>query len=98
MQTIPLAVTPNQVLSLVLGTYTVAITVRTLGGQTYITAVCDGVPVCAGQVCRDRVLLTPRAQYLGFPDLQLMFADLQGTSDPSWSAFGTRFLLLSMVI
>lgn len=96
MQTVPLAATPNQSLSLVLGDYTVAITVRTLGGQTYVTVLADGVPICAGQVARDRVILTPRAGYLGFQALQLMFADLQGTADPVWSGFGTRYLLLNM--
>ncbi len=96
VQTIPLAATANQTFSVVLNDRDVGITVRSLGEATYIDVVADGVPVCAGQVCRDRVDLTPRAAYLGLADLSLVFADLRGTSDPVWSEFGTRFVLLSV--
>lgn len=96
VQTIPLAVTANQTFSVVLNDRDVGITVRSLDGATYIDVVADGVPVCAGQICRDRVDLTPRAAYLGMADLSLVFADLRGTSDPVWSEFGTRFVLLSV--
>lgn len=97
LQTVPLSAVPNQAFSLVLNDRNVSIRVRSLGGQTYIDVSCEGVAICAGKACRDRVLLTPRAQYLGFPDLQLFFADLRGTADPSWQDFGTRFLLLNAV-
>lgn len=97
LQTVPLSAVPNQAFSLVLNDRNVSIRVRSIGVQTYIDVTCEGVPICAGRVCRDRVLLTPRAQYLGFPDLQLFFADLRGTSDPSWPDFGSRFLLLNAV-
>lgn len=97
LQTVPLSPIPNQAFSLVLNDRNVTIRVRSLGDQTYIDVTCEGVPICAGRACRDRVLLTPRAQYLGFPDLQLFFADLRGTSDPSWRDFGSRFLLLNAV-
>lgn len=97
LQTVPLSAVPNQAFSLVLNNRNVAMRVRSLGGQTYIDVACEGVPICAGRLCRDRVLLTPRAQYLGFPDLQLFFADLRGASDPLWRDFGSRFVLLSAV-
>lgn len=96
LQTVPLAPIANQTLSLVLNGRTVGITVRTIGGQTYINVTCNSVAICAGQLALDRVLLTPRAAYLGFPELQLFFADLRGTSDPVFSEFGTRYLLLSV--
>jgi hypothetical protein len=96
IQTVPLSVTPNQAFSLVLNERNVNITLRTLQDQLYIDVVCAGVTVCAGQVCRDRVELTGRARYLGFPDLSLVFADLRGTDDPSWLEFGTRYVLLSV--
>lgn len=97
MQTVPLQTVPNQSLSLVLNERNVGLVIRTLGGQTYVDVTCDGVSICAGRACRDRVLLTPRAKYLGFPDLQLFFADLRGTADPSFEEFGSRFLLLNAV-
>lgn len=96
VQTVPLAPVANQALSLVLNDRTVGIEVRTLGGQTYVNVTCNGVAICAGQLALDRILLTPRAAYLGFPDLRLVFADLRGTSDPEFTGFGTRFLLLSV--
>lgn len=97
LQTAPLSPIPNQAFSLVLNNRNVTLRVRSLGGQTYIDVACEGVAICAGKACRDRVLLTPRAQYLGFPDLQLFFADMRGTADPSWQDFGTRFLLFNAV-
>lgn len=95
LQTVPLALTPNQDFSLVLNDHDVGIRLRTLQGALYADVVCDGVPICAGQLCLDRVPITPRAAYVGFPDLTLVFADLRGTSDPEWSEFGTRFVLLN---
>lgn len=97
LQTVPLSAIPNQAFSLVLNDRNVSVRVRSINGQTYIDVTCEGVPICAGRACRDRVLLTPRAQYLGFPDLQLFFADLRGTSDPTWRDFGSRFVLLNAV-
>lgn len=97
MQSVPLTPRPNQTLSLVLNGYNVRLTLRTFDGQTFADVQCNGVPLCAGALCRDRVLITDRAAYLGFPDLQLFFADLRGTSDPRWQDFGTRFQLLNFV-
>lgn len=97
LQTVPLLVAPNQSFSVVLNDRDVGITLRTLQGDLYADVVCNGVPICAGQLCVDRVPITSRARYLGFPDLSLVFADLRGTSDPEWSEFGTRFVLLNAV-
>lgn len=97
LQTVPLQVTPNQSFSVVLNERDVGITLRTMQGAVYADVVCDGVPICAGQLCLDRVPITDRAAYLGFPDLSLVFADLRGTSDPEWSDFGTRYVLLNAV-
>lgn len=95
LQVVPLAAAPNQTLSLVLDGRTVGVTLRSLGGSTFIDVLCNGLRVAAGRVCRDRTLLTPRADQLGLPGLRLFFADLRGASDPRWTDFGTRFLLLS---
>lgn len=97
MQTLPLAAVPNQAFSLVLNDRNVSLRIRSLAGKTYADITCNDVPICAGKLCRDRVLLTDRAAYLGFPDLQLFFADLRGTEDPTWRDFGTRFVLLNLV-
>lgn len=97
LQTVPLVATPNQEFSVVLNDRNVGITLRTMQGALYADVVCQGVPICAGQLCLDRVDITPRAGYLGFPDLSLTFADLRGTSDPEWPEFGTRYVLLNAV-
>lgn len=97
LQTVPLLVTPNQAFSVVLNDLDVGITLRTLQGDLYADVVCNGVPICVGQLCLDRVPITERALYLGFPDLSLAFADLRGTSAPEWSDFGTRYVLLNAV-
>lgn len=96
LQTVPLSAVPNQAFSLVLNDRNVSIRLRSLGGQTYIDVTCEGVPICAGHLCLDRSLLTDRARYLGFPELQLFFADTRGTSDPAWPEFGPRFQLFSI--
>lgn len=98
LQTVPLVVAPNQSFSVVLNDRDVGITLRTMQGSLYADVVCDGVPICAGQLCLDRVPITPRAGYLGFPDLSLVFADLRGTSDPEWSEFGARYVLLNAIL
>lgn len=98
LQTVPLVVTPNQSFSVVLNERDVGITLRTMQGALYADVVCNGVPICAGQLCLDRVPITPRAGYLGFPDLSLVFADLRGTSDPEWSDFGSRYVLLNAIM
>lgn len=95
LRTIPLAATPNQTASVVLGARNVDFTLRAFADGLYIDVVCDDVPIVAGQRCTDRTDLTARAVQLGFPDLAMYFADLRGTSDPNWLEFGTRYLLLA---
>lgn len=94
MQQVPLKPVPAQSLSLVLDDRTVGITLRSMAGALYIWVTCAGYSVTAGQICRDRTLLTPRAAQLGLPGLDLWFADLRGTADPTFEGLGTRFLLL----
>lgn len=95
LRTIPLAATPNQTASVVLGERNVDFTLRAFADGLYIDVVCDDVPIVAGQRCTDRTDLTARAVQLGFPDLAMYFADLRGTSDPQWTEFGTRYVLLA---
>lgn len=95
LRTVPLAATPHQSASVVLGTRNVDFTLRAYAGGLYIDVVCDDVPVVAGQVCTDRTDLVARAAQLGFPDIALYFADLRGTTNPVWSEFGARYVLLA---
>lgn len=95
VQTIPLQRAPAQSLAVELGPLSVALTLRTLNSELYADVTCNGVAICAGRRCLDRVPLTGRAAELGFPDLRLLFADLQGTTDPAWQDFGTRYVLIN---
>lgn len=95
LRTIPLAATPNQTASVVLGERNVDFTLRAFDDALYIDVIVDDVPIVAGQVCTDRTDLTARAVQLGYPDLALYFADLRGTSNPDWTEFGTRYVLLA---
>lgn len=95
-QTVPLQRAPAQSLSVELGPLSVALVLRTLDGALYADVTCNGVAICAGRRCLDRVPLTDRAAELGFPGLRLLFADLQGTDDPRWPDFGSRFVLLNV--
>ncbi len=57
----------------------------------YIDVTYDGVPVINARLCQDRTDLNP-AKYLGMPQ-NLFFADTQGTSNPQYTGFGSRWLL-----
>jgi hypothetical protein len=96
LRTIPVAPNPHQTFSAVLRDRDVDITLRVLEGTLYVDVVCEGVPICAGRICTDRLDLVPRAAQLGFPGLSLCFADLRGTTDPDWTLLGSRYLLLSV--
>jgi hypothetical protein len=49
-------------------------------------------PIITGVIARDRVAIV-RDAYLGFFG-DLAFIDTQGTSDPTYSGLGSRFLLV----
>ena len=52
----------------------------------------NDVLIVAGMICLDRVRIV-RHEYLGFIG-NLVFIDTQGTSDPEYTGFGSRYLLI----
>lgn len=88
---IPLSPVATQVVTVSLsGQRTrLAINQRTTG--LYIDVFVNDAPVILGVVCRDRTLIV-RDAYLGFLG-DLAFEDTAGTSDPSYTGLGTRFVL-----
>jgi hypothetical protein len=69
----------------------VDINVTTTDYGMFIDVAYNGVQVIQGRLCQDRTDLNP-AKYLGMPQ-SLFFADTQGTTDPVYTGFGTRYLL-----
>jgi hypothetical protein len=89
---IPLNAAPAQTLNVTLDNQACIINVY----QKFYGIFCDlfvnNTPIIQGVLCLDRNYIV-RSIYLGFTG-DLAFYDTQGTSDPSWTGFGTRFAFL----
>lgn len=88
---IPLQNTANQSLDTTLDGLPVTINLKTTDYGLFADITYNGVQVVAAGLCRDRVDIN-RAKWLGMPS-PLWFADLQGTADPQYVGFNTRYLL-----
>jgi hypothetical protein len=89
---IPLSATPNQTITAILDGAAAQITLTTTDYGLFADVLYDGVSVALGRLCLDRTDINPN-RYLGLPQL-LAFADLQGITDPVYTGFGSRYLLL----
>lgn len=90
---IPLLATPSQRLTITLGKQRCQIEVtQKYTGGVFLTLTVDGVNVANSTLCRDRVAVV---RQLSRPLVgKLAFVDTQGTSDPDYTGFGTRFQLV----
>ena len=68
------------------------ITLTTTNVGLFATVVYDGAPVATGRLCLDRTDINPD-RYRGLSQF-LGFVDLQGTTDPVYTGFNTRYLLI----
>lgn len=97
MLLIPLEATPNQNRSVQLGTinYKFGVRAQDVDGvqQIFLTLREAGADtdIVTNTLCRDRVRII-RDAYLGFNG-DLSFFDTQGTDDPFWQGFESRFVL-----
>jgi len=89
---IPVPATPNPVFQCVLDGKQAQISLTTTNFGLFADVLYDGTPVANSRLCLDRTDINP-ARYLGLPQA-LFFADLQGTSDPVYTGFGTRYVLV----
>lgn len=89
---IPLAVAPFQTLTVQLGAQSCSLTVRQRQTGVFVDLYVRDSPIFEGVKALDRNRLV-RDRYLGFTG-DLFFVDAQGTSDPAYTGFGGRFLLL----
>lgn len=89
---IPVQPVANQTFSCVLDNQQCVIQLETTDYGLFATISYNGVSVATGRLCLDRTDLNA-ARYLGMPQA-LFFADLQGITDPVYSGFGTRYVLV----
>lgn len=92
-QIIPLSAVSNQTFSVALGGQQCQITIDAKPDVgVFVSLWAGNKPVVLSSLARDRVGLV-RYAYLGFAG-ELMFADTQGTDDPTFDGFGSRFWLI----
>jgi hypothetical protein len=88
---IPVQPIANQTFSCVLDGQSAVIQLETTDYGLYMTVAYNGVSVASSRLCLDRTDIN-LARYNGLPQA-LFFADTQGTTDPVYTGFGTRYLL-----
>lgn len=88
---IPLTATPYQTLNIVLDGQNIRLDVQQRRTGIYLNVWLNDVQVVAGALALTDTYIV-RADYLGLPG-DFAFIDLQGSDDPDYSGFGTRWFL-----
>jgi len=91
MRLIPIQATRNQDRTVQLGGINYGLHIFQNTEGVFMTVSQAGNVIVASALCRDRVRII-RDAYLGFNG-DLTFFDTQGTNDPQWQEFGTRYVL-----
>jgi len=91
MQIVPLQSIPNQTLQIILNGQSCQLNVYQAPTAMFIDVYVNGEPIRVGSICQNLNLII-RHLYLGFIG-DFVFADTQGTSDPSYDGLGSRFQL-----
>lgn len=92
MQKIPLAAVPAQTVSVTLNGQECTLILRSLGGKQYLSLSVNGTPVFYNALIVDRIPLK-KYDYLPFVG-DIACEDTQGTDDPDWQGWNTRFFLI----
>jgi len=96
-QEITLGVVPSQTLTINLNNQACLIELRTLGldadAHLFFSLTLAGTPIVTTRVCRNLQRLLVDAQYRGFQG-DFMFIDTQGDTDPVYTGFGSRYVLV----
>lgn len=92
MQTIKLKPEPSLALDVDLGGQPVHLDIRQKSTGMFLDLTVADRRLLAGVICQDRNRLV-RSTYLGFIG-DLAFVDTQGSSDPTYTGLGSRFLLM----
>ncbi|MDL2169829.1 phage baseplate plug protein [Asaia sp. HumB] len=88
---IPLAATPSQTLNVVLSGQNIRLDVQQRRTGIYLNVWQNETQVVSGTLALTGTYIV-RAAYLGLPG-DFAFIDLQGSDDPDYSGFGTRWFL-----
>ena len=91
MQILPLSAVPSQTFSVLLHYQTCLINLYQKSTGLYFDLFINNSPVIQSMLCLNEVGLV-RESYLGFVG-QLVFVDMQGSSDPTYDGLGSRYLL-----
>lgn len=92
MKIIPIAAVPSQTFNIVLAGQNCAVALYQKAGDVYIDISVSNRPIVSCARCADRVKVVQH-EYLGFIG-DIAFADMQGSNDPEYSGFGTRYKLI----
>lgn len=92
MMTIPLQETPNQSLTVQLGSQSVSINVYQMAYGLFVDVYVNNALIVAGVIAENLNRIV-RSLYLGFVG-DLAFVDTQGASDPIYTGLGTRYQLV----
>lgn len=91
-QFIPLQAIPNQTTQVVLAGQSCQLNVYQTPYGLFMDVYVNDQPIKVGTICQNLNRIVRRL-YLGFIG-DFIFADTQGTSDPSYSGLGSRFILV----
>lgn len=90
---VPLDQISNQTFSITLGSQNCQIKIDSKGEWgVFVSVWVDDTPIVQSSLCRNRVGIV-RYAYTGFVG-ELYFVDTQGSSDPDYTGFSDRFLLV----
>lgn len=92
MNRIPIAAVPAQTLTVTLAGQLCKINLTQRPNGVFMDLFIAGVPVAQDAICLDRTRVV-RYKYLGFAG-DLSFVDTQGASDPVYTGFNSRYLLV----
>lgn len=89
---IPVSAVPSQKINAVLGGQNCSFLLREMGGRQYLSLSIDGEQIFSSVLMVDRIPLK-KYDYLPFVG-DVASVDRQGTSDPDWQGWNTRFFLI----
>jgi hypothetical protein len=92
MLAIPIQQVPSQLSRVVLGNQNCQINIYQKSQGCFVDINSDGVDIVVGVIAKDVTPLVCR-EYSGFIG-NLLFVDTQGNDDPSYSGFGSRWVLI----
>lgn len=92
MLQIPISAVPSQALTVLLGGQLCRINLYQKSTGVFLDLLANNAPIVTAALCLDRARVV-RHKYLGFLG-DLAMVDTKGKSDPDYSGFGSRYMLV----